>query len=159
MKFIEKVKENREAFALRVFDMALQLGVGADDLMFCMNFETAGTMDHRITNSIGATGLIQFMPATAIGLGTTCDALRAMSNVEQLEYVYKYLKPWRGQFKDYVDLYCAIFWPAAVGKPDTYRITSDMVVRANPIFDINHDMDIEKSEIRTVLETLALRYR
>ena len=67
------------------------LGVKADHLMFLMWFETARTLNHRITNSIGATGLIQFMPATAVGLGTTCEKLRQMSNVEQLDYVKKHL--------------------------------------------------------------------
>ena len=41
----------------------------------------------------GATGLIQFLPSTARGLGTTTDALAGMSSVEQLNYVEKYFDP------------------------------------------------------------------
>ncbi|MBS2099194.1 transglycosylase SLT domain-containing protein [Carboxylicivirga linearis] len=151
MIFENLIKENKTAFIAKVKEVAMYLGVKPEHLMFLMWFETAHTLDHRITNRIGATGLIQFMPATAKGLGTTTDALRQMSNVEQMEYVKKHLSFARGRYKDFVDLYCGIFWPAAVGKPDTYRITSDKVAMQNPLFDINRDRDIEKKEIRTAL--------
>lgn len=151
MIFENLIKENKSAFIAKVVEVAMYLGVKPEHLMFLMWFETAHTLDHRITNSIGATGLIQFMPSTAKGLGTTTYALRHMSNVDQLEYVKKHLSFARGRYKDFVDLYCGIFWPAAVGKPDSYRITSDRVAQQNPLFDINRDRDIEKSEIRTAL--------
>ena len=67
----------------------------------------------------GATGLIQFMPKTAAALGTTTDALRAMTAVEQLEYVRKYFKDRKLAARD---VYPAIFFPAAIGKAD------DMVI-------------------------------
>jgi hypothetical protein len=38
------------------------------------------------------TGLIQFSPDTAVGLGTTRDDLEKMTRVQQLPYVEKYLK-------------------------------------------------------------------
>ena len=151
MIFEHLIKTNKSAFLAKVIEVANFLGVNPDHLMFLMWFETARTLDHTITNSIGATGLIQFMPATAKHLGTTCEALRKMSNVEQMDWVQKHLAIKRGHYKDYVDLYCGIFWPAAVGKPDTYRITSDIVAQQNPLFDINKDKDIEKSEIRAAL--------
>jgi hypothetical protein len=92
------------------------------------------------------------MPDTARFLGTTTDALKRMSNVDQMEYVKRHLGIFKGKYKDYVDLYCGIFWPAAVGKDDSYRITSDIVAKQNLLFDINKDLDIEKSEIRKVLK-------
>jgi len=151
MIFEELVKENRDLFIKKVTEISAYLGVNPNHLMFLMWFETAHTLDHRIRNSIGATGLIQFMPKTALYLNTTTDKLREMSNIEQLEYVKRYLAPNRGKYQDWVDLYCMIFWPVAVGKPDSFRITSDIVARQNPIFDINKDTDIEKSEIRRAL--------
>jgi hypothetical protein len=151
MIFIELVKENPKEFEKRVIEVASYLRVDPAHLMFLMWFETAHTLDHRITNKIGATGLIQFMPQTAAFLGTTTKKLREMSNVEQLSYVQKHLGIFKGRYKDYVDLYCGIFWPAAVGKPDSYRITSDIVAKQNPLFDINKDGDIEKAEIRKAL--------
>lgn len=151
MIFENQIKTNRTAFIAKVIEVAVYLGVKPEHLMFLMWFETAHTLDHTITNRIGATGLIQFMPATAIGLGTTTEALRKMNNVQQLDYVKKHLSFAKGRYKDFVDLYCGIFWPAAVGKPDTYRITSDHVAKQNPLFDNNKDRDIEKSEIRAAL--------
>jgi hypothetical protein len=155
MIFEDLIKENRDAFITKVYKISLYLKVDPDWLMFLMWFETARTLDHRIQNkTTRATGLIQFMPSTAVFLGTTVDALKEMTNVQQLDFVQKHLAIFRGKYKDWVDLYCAIFWPAAVGKPDTYRITPDIVAKQNPIFDINKDLDIEKSEIRTVLSKM-----
>ena len=46
-----------------------------------------------------ATGLIQFMPKTAIGLGTTIDELAGMTQVQQMDYVYTYFKSYTGRLK------------------------------------------------------------
>lgn len=151
MIFENLIKENRQAFIAKVIEVATYLRVKPEHLMFLMWFETGHTLNHRIQNRIGATGLIQFMPQTARFLGTTTDQLVMMTNVEQLEYVKKHLGMFRGKYHDWVDLYCGIFWPAAVGKPDSFRITSDIVAKQNPLFDINKDGDIEKAEIRTAL--------
>lgn len=151
MIFEDLIKENKEAFLKKVSEIAGFLGVLPNWLMFLMWFETGRTLDHRVRNSIGATGLIQFMPSTAIGLGTTTDLLRNMTNVEQLEYVKMHLAPFQGKYQDWLDLYCAIFWPAALGKPDSYKITQAVVAKANPLFDLNKDSVIEKAEIRTAL--------
>lgn len=151
MIFENLIKENKAAFLKKVEDIARYLDVDPNHLMFLMWFETGHTLNHRIQNRIGATGLIQFMPKTAVWMGTTTDKLKNMSNVEQMDYVMKYLKKWKGKYTSWIDLYCAIFWPAAIGQPDTFRITSDMVVKQNPLFDINKDGDIEKKEIKTAL--------
>lgn len=160
MIFEELIKENRKAFVAKVVEISEYLGVKPEWLMFLMWFETGHTLNHKVRNKIGATGLIQFMPDTAKGLGTTTDALRAMNNVEQLLYVKRHLAPFRGKYADWVDLYCAIFWPAMVGKPMDYRITSDVVARLNPLFDINKDTDITKAEIKdALLKQIPLKYK
>lgn len=168
MLFEDKITENKDDFIAAVSDTSEYLQVLEDHLMFLMWFETARTLDHRKVNfqkgddpdpfvrcEYRATGLIQFMPKTAIYLGTTNSALIRMSNVEQMAYVWKHLAPFRGKYSDYVDLYCAIFWPAAVGKPDSFLITSDIVAKQNPIFDLNRDTDISKSEIRQALYNMV----
>jgi hypothetical protein len=152
MLFENLIKENKEEFLKKVQEVAAFLGIDPNWLMFVMWFETGHTLNSHIQNSIHATGLIQFMPATAKGLGTTVEELKAMSNVRQLDFVQMHLSPFKGKFRDFVDLYCAIFWPASVGKDDSYRITSDMVAVQNPIFDLNKDKDIEKAEIRAALQ-------
>jgi hypothetical protein len=119
MLYIEKVKYTQSAFADKVNKIASLLKVNPDWLMLVMHSESK--LNHRIVNAdTGATGLIQFMPDTARGLGTTTQALREMTNVEQLDYVYKYFKPYAGKINSYFDLYLVTFFPIAVGKSDDW---------------------------------------
>ena len=100
------------------------------------------------------------MPSTAKALGTSTDGLLKMSNIEQLDYVYKYLKPYNGRMKSWIDVYLAVFYPAAIGKGDDYVIKSDLVARQNVIFDLNKDLDISVGEIKKVLqEHIPKEYR
>jgi hypothetical protein len=99
----------------------------------------------------GATGLIQFMPATAKGLGTTTDALKNMSATEQLDYVEKYYAPYQGQLHSATDLYTVTFYPAALGKPGDYVIggnNAGLIARENSIFDIDGDGVITAQNFR-----------
>ena len=161
MIFEHLINENREAFTGKVKEICAYLGINPDWLMLVMWFETARTLNHRIVNkSSGATGLIQFMPATARSLGTTTQQLKQMTNVEQLDYVKRYLSPYRTKMKDWFDAYCAVFWPAAIGKPDDYVIKSDTVARQNPALDLNKDLDIHKREIRqALLKSIPKQYK
>lgn len=93
----------------------------------------------------GASGLIQFMPNTAIALGTTVEAIRKMSAIEQLVFVEKYLKPWRGKIKNVSDAYFVVFYPAAIGKPSTF-VFPTIVAKQNKIFDLNKDVVLTKAE-------------
>jgi hypothetical protein len=98
-----------------------------------------------------ASGLIQFMPRTAKGLGTSIDKIREMSAVEQLDYVYKYFKPYVGKIKSAQDLYLATFFPAAMGKDEEFILQSkdlspETVADANPAIDLNKDHEITKAE-------------
>jgi hypothetical protein len=149
MTFEEHIKENRKEFTEKVNNISNELGIEANWLMFVMWFESK--LDPQAVNPIsGATGLIQFMPSTARSLGTTADVLKQMNNVQQLDYVLAYLRPYRGRMKSWVDVYLAVFYPKAMGNPD-FVITPDIVARQNKIFDINKDLDISVKEIETVL--------
>ena len=80
-------------FAAKVRQIASRLGVPPDYLMAVMWSESR--LDPAATNPEGgATGLIQFMPATAAGLGTSCEALREMSALDQLDYVERFFRPY-----------------------------------------------------------------
>ena len=152
MIFLELVKDNVDLFENKVSAIAYNLGVKPEWLMFCMWFESR--LNPGIVNSIGATGLIQFMPATALSLGTTCKQLKLMSNIQQLHYVDLYFNQPCFRFKSYksfVDLYCAIFWPAAVGKDDNFKIGGLKVAKCNPLFDVLKDGQITKGGVRTAL--------
>src|SRR3546814_19970917 len=67
-------------FINEVEAMAARLGTKPEYLMAVMSFETGGSFSPAQANNAGsgATGLIQFMPNTAAGLGTSNAALGAM---------------------------------------------------------------------------------
>ena len=120
--FEEKVKENKERFIDAVKSYSSKLGIQPDWLMAIMNSESG--FDSHISNigcyratgdaSKCAVGLIQFMPATAKGLGTTTEKLKAMKNYDQLEYVYKYFLPYRNSLLNFMSLYLVTFYPVAL---------------------------------------------
>lgn len=149
MNFEEYIKENREEFTEKVNNISNELGIEANWLMFVMWFESR--LNPQAVNPIsGAQGLIQFMPSTARSLGTTTDILKRMNNVQQLDYVLAYLRPYKGKMKSWVDVYLAVFYPKAIGKPN-FVITPDIVAKQNKIFDLNKDLDITVDEIKTAL--------
>ena len=157
-------KRVSKPFRERVLAMAHALAVNPDFLMACMAFESGGTFSPAIRNAAGsgAVGLIQFMPATAQALGTTTAQLAAMSAVKQLDYVERYFQPRAGKLKTLEDVYMAILWPAAIGKPDGFVLFD----RADPVYpkryvqnaglDFNKDGQITKAEaaarVRRMLE-------
>jgi hypothetical protein len=148
----------------RVIQIGTTLGVEPSFLMACMAFESARTFNPAILNGAGsgAVGLIQFMPSTAQALGTTTAKLAAMSAVKQLDFVEKYFMPRVGKLKTLEDVYMAILWPAAVGKPNAHVLfdKSDPVhpkrYIQNAGLDFNADGLITKAEaaarVRTQLE-------
>jgi hypothetical protein len=80
-----------------------------------------------------ATGLIQFIPCTAQSLGTSVEALARMTAEQQMEYVYRYFANvirQYGPLRSQEDVYMAIFYPKAIGKPDYVFPVS--VQMANP---------------------------
>lgn len=141
-----------EAFRSKVRVIAWNLGVDPSDLMACMAWESGRSFSPSVKNMAGsgATGLIQFMPKTAIDLGTTTANLASMTAEQQLNYVEKYFQPFRGKLKDLADLYMAILWPLAVGKPMEYVLWDNRArpttYRQNAGLDSNKDGAITKAE-------------
>lgn len=137
------------AFRVKVHAMAARLGLEVDHLMAVMAFETGETFDPAIRNPLsGATGLIQFMPATARRLGTSTDALASMSAEEQLDWVERYFATWRGRLGTLADTYMAVLWPRAIGKPDDYALFKEpsTAYRQNRGLDRNKDGAVTKHE-------------
>lgn len=156
LAYEELIFENKEAFKAKLQQIAGKLNINPNWLMVVFFIETAapryGKIDSKIQNSIGATGLIQFMPSTARGLGTTTDALKNMTNVEQLHWVYRYLECYTGRMLNLADLYFAVFFPAAIGKHHDWILSSQSlspqkIACANPLYDLNHDGQITVSEV------------
>lgn len=136
-------------FRARVYHMAERLPCDASWIMACIAFESGRTFSPSIRNPhSGATGLIQFMPTTAVDLNTTVDALARMSAVEQLDYVERYLHRYAGRLRTLSDVYMAILWPKAIGAPEDEPIFSEgsAAYNANKSLDTNHDGHVTKAE-------------
>lgn len=125
---------------------------GADWLMSCIAWESGETFSPSVRNMAGsgATGLIQFMPSTALSLGTTTDKLARMSAEDQLNFVYKYFAPRKGKLNNIGDVYMAILWPLGVGKADSYvlwdKVSRPTTYRQNSGLDVNKDGRITRAE-------------
>ncbi|MGB7569198.1 MAG: transglycosylase SLT domain-containing protein, partial [Chitinivibrionales bacterium] len=143
-------KNVSEAFKNKVISISKNLGVDPDFIMASMAFETGETFSATIENAAGsgAVGLIQFMPSTAKGLGTTTEELKKMTAEKQLDYVEKYFSPYKGKIKNLDDVYMAILWPAAVGKADDYVLfeKGTTAYTQNAGLDSDSDGKITKSE-------------
>lgn len=139
-------------FRERVRIMARDLRTNPDWIMACMAFESGETFSPSVRNAAGsgAIGLIQFMPSTARGLGTSTEHLADMTAEQQLEYVHKYFLPYKGKLSKLSDVYMAILWPAAIGKLDTATLwdasTRPTTYRQNAGLDANKDFTITKGE-------------
>jgi hypothetical protein len=69
-----------------------------------------------------AVGLIQFMPSTADSIDTTSHLLYGMGARAQWKYVRKYMKRRKQIWNTELDVYMAIFFPAAQGNGRSYSI-------------------------------------
>lgn len=158
-----------EPFRNRIRSLATDLAMpteGPSWLMGCIAWESAETFSPSIKNAAGsgAVGLIQFMPATAKGLGTTVEQLSCMSALEQLEFVAKHFRPFKGKLNQLSDVYMTILWPAAVGKPEAHvlwdKFTRPTTYRQNAGLDGDKDGKITKAEAAfKVYEKLVKGYR
>jgi transglycosylase-like protein with SLT domain len=89
-----------------------------------------------------ATGLLQFVESTARSMGTTTEAIRRMSPVEQLRLVEKYLTPFRGRLESLADVYLAVFRGFIVGGGDaTVIATLDKSNKEGRVYSLNRWLD------------------
>jgi hypothetical protein len=156
---IPKSVSQDTAFTEGVTRLAKKYKMPEDYLYAVMGFETGGTFSPSIRNAAGsgATGLIQFMPSTAKGLGTTTDELAKMTRAEQLEYVDKYFSNKNITGGSLSDLYMSVLFPAAVGKSDDFVLfgsgatisgygAGSRAYEQNKGLDLNKDGSVTKSE-------------
>ena len=154
----------RTEFINKVKVIAPRVGLDPNWLMAIMDFESAGTFSPSITNSLGYVGLIQLGASARKTLGVTKEQLKAMTAVEQLDYVEKYFNLYKGKYKSYVDAYFAVFFPLAIGKPDDWVIqsgglTAKEIYDANPAFANVKDGKLRVWEVKkTMLERLPSQW-
>lgn len=139
-----------------VEDTANYFGLRPEFLANLINFESGFSTSIQNKTS-KATGLIQFMPSTAVAMGTTVDKLKAMTFAQQMVYVKRYiydeykargLVNSDGSIKknqiSQIDLFMMIFYPVAVGNSE-YKFPAK-VTNQNP--GIITPRDYEKMALR-----------
>ena len=141
------------SFKLKVLQIADFLQAPADFPMAAMAFESGESFSPAIKNAAGsgAVGLIQFMPSTAKGLGTTTELLAKMTATEQLDYVQKYFLPQKGRLHDLEDVYMTILYPAAIGK----ETDSALFTSPSTVYKQNKGLDADKDGKVTIREAAA----
>lgn len=141
-----------EAFRNKVFEGCTNYNWTrdhADWIMSCMAFESGETFSPSVKNAAGsgATGLIQFMPGTALDLGTNVAELARMGAEEQLDVVFEYFHPYYRKISSLSDMYMAILLPKYIGKPDSAVLFSGGVAyRQNSGLDVDKDGNVTKME-------------
>lgn len=136
-----------EDFRRRLAAAALRDGYDPSHAMAAMWFESK--LNPQAVNALsGATGLIQFMPSTALDLNTTVEALARMSAEEQLDYVERYFHRYAGRIGSLHDLYMCILWPKAIGQPDSFVLfeKGSKAYEQNKALDVDGDGKVTKYE-------------
>lgn len=151
MWFANYIRGDKEQFIEKLIAISDSLQTDPNWLMAVMMFES-GLNPAAVNKMSGATGLIQFMPTTARNLGTSVEELKNMSSIDQLQYVERYLRPYSGKLNSLVDVYFAVFFPVAIGKPDnwvlqTSSLSASKIASQNPIFDTDKDNKITVKEV------------
>ncbi len=142
---------NVNAFEQKVREVSRKLGVAPEWLMAVMHSESR--FDASVKNRLGsgATGLIQFMPATAKDLEITVNKLRNMNHVEQLDFVYDYLNEKRKRYRNFdslTDLYLAILYPKALSGEFCYTLYA----KPSKAYQMNSGLDEDKDGRVTVAD-------
>lgn len=141
----------------KIKSIADRLNCDHNDLMAVINAESGFNPKARNRHS-GATGLIQFMPKTAKGLGTSIDELKNMTALEQLDYVEQYLQSVKKSiFKNDEqlsggDLYALIFLPKNA-KKDELAYKGHAYYDLNKVLDVDGDGIISKADLDRVVKS------
>lgn len=144
------IEKTSQAFRDKVISIAAEIETDPNFLMAIMSFESGATFSPSVKSlaGSGATGLIQFMPKTAIGLGTTTAALAQMTAEDQLDFVRKYFLPHKGKLKTIEDAYMAVLFPAAIGKGANHVLFTKGTInyKQNAGLDLNGNGEITVGE-------------
>lgn len=88
-KFVNKLSDE---LWISIQQVAGRIGADPYQLAEVINFESNGFNPKAVNPYSGASGLIQFMTFTAAELGTSVEAIRQMSALEQMPLVERYFR-------------------------------------------------------------------
>jgi peptidoglycan hydrolase-like protein with peptidoglycan-binding domain len=147
---VRGLENTSQPFRDKVVQIAARLETNPNFLLAVMSFESGGTFSPSGKNQAGsgAVGLIQFMPATARGLGTTTEQLAGMTAEAQLDFVEKHFRPFKGRLNTLEDTYMAVLFPRAVGKGNDFVLFE----RPSIAFTQNRGLDIDGDGRITVFD-------
>jgi len=158
-----KILRNQPNFYIELQAIAKRLRIEPAWLLNVMASESL--LDPTARNGLPgqtATGLLQFIEKTAERMGTTTEAIRRMSPVEQLRLVEKYLTPFRGRLNNLADVYLAVFrgfiiegGDASVVAPLGKSKKEQRVYILNRWLDFNDDGKITKGELALAAFTIG----
>ena len=97
-------------FARKITDVSNKLGIPGAWLADIMAFETGNTFNPADDNGVGYGGLIGFGDddAKGFGLHSRYDLFK-MDRIQQMDYVYKYLAPYKDQLTDVQSVLATVF--------------------------------------------------
>jgi len=146
-------------FTAELNRVAQKFNINANDLLAVMLVETGGTLNPAIQNPKSrATGLIQFIPSTARGLGTTTDDLAKMTRAQQMKYVEKYFDNKLPQGATGGQIYAAVFLPAFI-EEDVLTVRGEAYYNANVGLDYNNDGKISRSDLDAHVNAKKKQYK
>ncbi len=130
--------------------------------------ETESGFDAQAFNPVGGGGgLIGFMPSTARALGTTVQALLRLTDAEQLEWVERFYRPYRGRLTSPEAVKMATFLPAfmdrdpsfVVGRRNDPTILRPSNLSLGIIYEQNAAMDRDGDGELTIAEVTGFARR
>jgi hypothetical protein len=140
---------NDQAFLQEVQRVSSKYGFSQGALLGLMQSES-GINPQSVNPKSGATGLIQFMPSTARGLGTSTDALRRMNRPQQMAFVDKFFAPYASGLSGASagKLYAYVFLPARANrKSGVLTSAPEKYYNENRGLDMNRDGSITISDL------------
>lgn len=168
--FKSKLSESNQ---IKVIEVAANLGINPNWLLAVIYFETAKSFSPSKTNSIGSVGLIQFTrDKSGVAYKTINGKKYALTDIgkmdfnTQMDLVFEYFKEVKKttgkSLNSFLDVYFAVFFPRALNQSSTYilqtgSLTASLIAKQNPIFDINKDGKITKSEIEGFFKSYFIK--
>ena len=150
-----KTSDLSDKFFVELRRIAEKLGASALDMAAVMMSESGVSAKAHNPNG-GASGLIQFMPKTLLGLGWTKgpEAFRKLNAIDQLPFVEAYYLSYVGYLDSVAGLYVATFLPALIkhASKKNYVLTAKggqlgWAYGPNAVFDSNKDLQITVQEL------------